>query len=245
MSTMAPDRVRFTVRDASVGVPSPAAPRVRRNLLDQLVARIPRAVLRAVPWLADRDQVVPRLALIPAGFVPVTLIALTAFGVADLRTLAVFALAPVVFVELLVLSRYRSFARIVAVALAVGIVSTLLYDAWRFSFLGLDLMQLDPIPHIGHSLGLHPAWASGYLWRYLGNGGGLAIAFFALGLRGVRTGMLYGLFVCSGLLVTLAVAPYGEQMLFPLNATTVVMATGGHLIYGAVLGGLAARRARR
>jgi len=97
------------------------------------------------------------------------------------------------------------------------------------------------LPNIGVALHLEPAWVFGYLWRYLGNGGGLAVAFFALGLRGVRTGVLYGLFVCSGLLFVLVAAPYGQEMLFPLNATTVVMAVGGHIIYGAALGWIAAR----
>ena len=40
-------------------------------------------------------------------------------------------------------------------------------------------------------------------------------------------------------LFVLWAAPLGQEMLFPLNGVTVVMATGGHTIYGAVLGGLA------
>ncbi len=113
---------------------------------------------------------------------------------------------------------------------------------YRGSFIALGLMH-DPIPHIGVALHLHPAWVFGYLWRYLGNGGGMAVAFFALGFRGVRSGIVYGLFVCSGLLFVLVAAPYGQEMLFPLSANTVVMAVGGHIIYGAVLGWVAARRA--
>ena len=97
-------------------------------------------------------------------------------------------------------------------------------------------MQVDPIPHIGTALGLSLAWVFGYLWRYLGNGGGVAIAFTGLGLRGVRAGMIFGGLVCGGLLATLAIAPLGQQLLFPLTPTTVVMATVGHLIYGAILG---------
>jgi hypothetical protein len=136
-------------------------------------------------------------------------------------------------------------------SLGAGIVATALYDAYRGSFLAFGLMQVDQIPHIGAALHLDPAWVFGYLWRYLGNGGGMAVAFFALGLRGVRAGNLYGLFVCSGLLFVLIAAPYGQQMLFPLNATTLVVAVGGHIIYGAALGWMAARasvaggRARR
>ena len=68
------------------------------------------------------------------------------------------------------------------------------------------------------------------------------MAFLALGLRGVRAGVVFGLVVAAGLLLTLAVTPLGQQMLFPLSGTTVVMAAGGHAIYGAVLGLLAGRR---
>ena len=197
--------------------------------------RLRRLVLQALPWLSDREQAPARLALIPVGFLPVTLIAATAFGVAGLRDLAIFLLIPSLTAVAIVLVRRPTWAPMALRALAAGIVATALYDAFRGSFIALDLMQ-DPIPHIGAALNLDPPWLFGYLWRYLGNGGGMAIAFVALGLRGVRTGVLYGLFVCSGLLFTLVVAPYGQEMLFPLTATTVVMAVGGHVIYGATLG---------
>jgi hypothetical protein len=201
-----------------------------------------RGTQAAPHWLTAARPALPRLVLIPAGFLPVTLIAVTAFGVAGLRELAAYVLLPVVIVTVAVLTRHRGLARMALGALAMGMLATALYDAYRFAFLAAGLMQVDPIPHIGVALHLHPAWVFGYLWRYLGNGGGLAIAFVALGLRGVRIGVLYGLFVCSGLLFTLVVSPYGQEMLFPLNATTVVMAVGGHIIYGGVLGWLTSRR---
>jgi hypothetical protein len=211
-----------------------------RSPSDAAGIRLRPLVLQALPWLTDREQAPARLALIPVGFLPVTLIAATAFGVAGLRELALLLLVPSLAGVAIVLVCRPSWAPMAVRALAAGVVATALYDAFRGSFILLDLMQ-DPIPHIGAALGMDPAWAFGYLWRYLGNGGGMAIAFFALGLRGVRTGVLYGLFVCSGLLFTLVVAPYGEEMLFPLSATTVVMAVGGHIIYGATLGWISSR----
>jgi hypothetical protein len=96
-------------------------------------------------------------------------------------------------------------------------------------------MPRDPIPHIGAALHLKPAWLFGYLWRYAGNGAGLSVAFFGLGFRRLRAGLLFGLFVCGGLLVVLVISPAGQRVLFPLNATTVTMATIGHLVYGAGL----------
>lgn len=204
--------------------------------------RLRRLLLQWFPWLTDRAEAPARLVLIPVGFLPVTLIAAAAFGVAGLRDLALYVLVPALALAAGVLVWRSKWASVALWALGAGIVATALYDAYRGSFLALGLMQVDPIPHIGVALKLDPAWVFGYLWRYLGNGGGLAVAFFALGFRGVRIGILYGLFVCSGLLFVLVAAPYGQEMLFPLNATTVVMAIGGHIIYGAALGGLAARR---
>lgn len=204
--------------------------------------------MHAARALGTRPSLVPadlrdaslRLTLAAAGATPVTLIAATAFG-ADLRVLALRVLAPIALVAAFLGAAHRPVARLLAVGLAAGVVATLLYDLFRFGFLATGLMHGDPIPHIGVALGLHPAWLVGYAWRYLGNGTGLAVAFLALGLRGVRAGVLYGLVVCAGLLFTLAVSPYGQHMLFPLTPATVVMAVGGHAIYGAVVGAVSGR----
>jgi hypothetical protein len=193
---------------------------------------------------APTAELAERLTLVAAGFVPVTLIATTTFGVASLHTLALAVLVPAIVAVLVVLARRPAFVPLVVAAIGAGVMATTLYDLYRFSFLWLGVMHRDPIPHIGHALHVRPARAWGYLWRYLGNGSGLALAFCALGMRGVRSGIAFGLFVCAGLLVTLVAAPYGQQMLFPLNTATVVMAIGGHAIYGAVLGALAQRHPR-
>jgi imidazolonepropionase-like amidohydrolase len=68
---------------------------------------------------------------------------------------------------------------------------------------------------------------------------------FALGFRGVRAGIVFGLAICCGLLLTLALSPHGQAILFPLGLNTVVMATIGHVIYGATLGSLATSAPRR
>jgi hypothetical protein len=183
-------------------------------------------------------------ALVPAGMLPVTLIGLSAFG-ANLRLLALTVLAPVLACLLVALATDAVTRGLVLRALAAGLVATALYDLLRGGFLWSGLMDRDPIPHIGHALGVQPAWLAGYAWRYLGNGSGLALAFLALGLRGTRVGIAYGLFVCANLLLVLLVSPLGEQILFPLNVTTIVMATLGHAVYGAVLGTIAARMHER
>lgn len=175
-----------------------------------------------------------------AGVTPVTLVAASTFGI-GLRSLALAVGLPALLVVALVVARSRQAAALVRSALAAGLVATALYDVARMGFLWAGVVDRDPIPHIGVELGLDPPAVFGYLWRYLGNGTGLALAFLALGRRGTRAGVGYGLFVCAGLLATLAVSPHGEQLLFPLTAGTIVMATTGHVIFGAVLGHLSAR----
>jgi hypothetical protein len=179
-------------------------------------------------------------ALAAAGMLPVSLIGLSAFGL-DLRLLALLVLAPVLACLAVAVATDPLTRALVVRALAAGLVATALYDLLRGGFLWSGLMDRDPIPHIGHALGIEPAWLAGYAWRYLGNGTGLALAFLALGMRGTRAGIVYGLFVCANLLLVLLVSPLGQQILFELNATTIVMATLGHAIYGAVLGTIAAR----
>jgi hypothetical protein len=184
---------------------------------------------------------VSRVVLAASGFVPVSLIAASTFGVVGLRPLAIGILLPAAVAVAVVMARRPEARGLVVKSLLAACLATGLYDLWRFSFLWVGLMHKDPIPHIGVALGLHPAWVFGYLWRYAGNGGGLAIAFFALGFRGVRNGILFGLFVCGGLFATLIVSPHAQEVLFPLNATTIVMGTVGHMIYGAVLGAISTR----
>ena len=202
--------------------------------------RIRTLATAACPWIADGERRIERIALIPIGFLPVTLIAASTFGVA-LRPLAIVLLLPALGALVAVMVRCRTTRSLVLTAVVAGVVATSVYDVLRFSFLGLGWMDHDPIPHIGTALGLRPAWVFGYLWRYLGNGSGAAVAFFALGWRGVKAGILFGLFVCAGLLAVLAVSPRGQEMLFPLNAATVMMATLGHILYGTVLGALRSR----
>jgi|GEM_PF-3326221 len=187
-----------------------------------------------------RAELIARLPLAAAGGVPVSLIAGSAFGL-DLRVLALVVLAPVLACLLARMLVHRATRRLVGYAIGAGVIATGLYDLCRGGFLWLGLMDHDPIPHIGTALGLDPAWLAGYTWRYLGNGTGLALTFLALGLRGTRAGIAYGLAVCGCLVVTLIVSPYGTTVLFALNVTTVAMATLGHAIYGAALGTIVAR----
>jgi hypothetical protein len=107
------------------------------------------------------------------------------------------------------------------------------------------------IDRLVHHAGSEPgSWGGavvGYLWRYVGDGGGIGITFFVLaaavglGRRSRRDIVLaavaFAVFpVWAGLIGTVALAPRGQEMLFPLTATTVTLSLIGHLIFGFVLG---------
>ena len=220
-------------------------------MYQRAAGRVTSRMALPVPVLRDQPVAVPFAALMPGawllallGIVPVTLIAVSTFGV-GLRGLAAVVALPATVTLAVLAVRDRETAALAGAALLAGVAATAVYDLSRAGFMWAGAVEHDPIPHIGEALGLHPAVVFGYLWRYLGNGTGLALAFLALGLRGIRAGVVYGLAVCGGLLVTLAVSPLGQEMLFPLTPGTVVMATTGHAIYGAVVGALAGGPLRR
>lgn len=182
-----------------------------------------------------------RLVLAFVGATPVSLIGLSTFGVVGLKTLAIAVLVPGLGALSVIVARNRVSGSMVTRGVAAGLIATLLYDMIRWWFLGAGWMDRDPIPHIGTSLDLAPGWLFGYLWRFVGNGGGLAVVFVVSGARGIVRGVAFGLLVCSGLFGVLVFSPHGQDVLFPLVPATIVVAVVGHVVYGAVLGALSVR----
>lgn len=140
---------------------------------------------------------------------------------------------------------------IVGRGLIAGMVACIVYDAARlFAVHVLGLMG-DFIPVMGSFVTGEPDTAGsaavGYVWRYIGDGGGLGVAFFvvafALGIDrwrntyAVLASVGFAVFpTWAGLMATVALAPRGEEMMFPLNIATVIITLVGHIIFGLVLG---------
>ena len=140
---------------------------------------------------------------------------------------------------------------IVGRGLIAGMVACIVYDGARlFAVHVLGLMG-DFIPVMGSWVTHEPDTAGsaavGYVWRYIGDGGGLGVAFFvvafALGIdrwsnvKAVLACVAFAVFpTWTGLIATVALAPRGEQMMFPLNPATITITLVGHLIFGFVLG---------
>ncbi|GAA4885883.1 hypothetical protein [Actinomycetospora straminea] len=143
--------------------------------------------------------------------------------------------------------------RIVLTGAGWGVVATLVYDAVRLDTVYLLGWWGDFIPTVGTWILGDTGGATatgaivGYLWRYVGDGGGIGVTFFLLvaanGLRRwgeratVAAAVAFAVFpVWTGLVATVAIAPRGERLMFPLTPTTVALSLLGHLVFGLVLG---------
>lgn len=140
--------------------------------------------------------------------------------------------------------------RLLLTAVAAGLVATFWYDLARFALAWVGDIP-DGIPNIGRllvgDLGAPTQDVAGlsYLYRYVGDGGGLAIAY-AMGRRyGLGSGLAFGALVCCGLWATLLAFPIAQILLFPVTPYGLFMTMTGHLIFGGLLGVLLDRWTRK
>jgi hypothetical protein len=133
--------------------------------------------------------------------------------------------------------------------LVAGLAAVTAYDALRIpvSFTGL---WSDFIPRLGGwVIGTNDdQLLVGYLWRYIGDGGGIGMAFFVFCgvVASVRPSLItthpmllslgYGVFIWLGLVLTVVLTPHGAEMLFPMTQAKFFLSLLGHLVYSAVLG---------
>jgi hypothetical protein len=190
----------------------------------------------------------PTALLMLCGAMPVSAIPLDVLGWLPLRSAAfglVLPLALVAVALMLIRTREGTWARDGAIA---GLAAVAAYDAVRMPLVVAGVWP-DFIPRIGGWLtGGASNWELGYTWRYLGDGAGIALAWFVFcGLvltirprlvtaRPVLVSIGYGVFVWTGLLASVVLPPRGEQLLFRLTPAAFALSLLGHLIYGSVLG---------
>jgi hypothetical protein len=192
------------------------------------------------------------LHLVLAG-VPLLAISAQVFGFLPMRAVAALVIVPLVIViALLSLFVPHPGDRITLWGFLWGMVACVVYDAFRLDTVYLLGLWGDFIPTMGSWVtgGEPGGWDGavvGYLWRYIGDGGGIGVAFFILAVATglgrcsrrvvVLAGVGFAVFpVWAGLIATVALAPRGQEMMFPLTATTVTLSLVGHLIFGLVLG---------
>jgi hypothetical protein len=138
--------------------------------------------------------------------------------------------------------RYPAWGKRALLGLLAGMIATGVYDILRIGLMFAGLWG-DPIPSIGRLATGDPniAWYWGYVWRFVGNGGGMGVAFAMLPWRGVKLGIAYGTAVCLGLVAILYFFPIAQLHFFALTPPTAAGGMAGHWVYGAVLGWLTSR----
>jgi MFS family permease len=218
--------VAKTVRQRYVDLSTTASPPNRWAVARVLLV----LALAAMPILGISADV---FGLVPQNISWVVIIALTAV----LAAIVVFA--------------PHRIDMIVGRGLIAGMVACIVYDAARLFAVHVLRLMGDFIPVMGSWVTGEPDTAGsaavGYVWRYIGDGGGLGVAFFvvafALGID--RWKSVYAVLACvvfavfptwTGLIATVALAPRGEEMMFALNPATVTITLLGHVIFGLVLG---------
>jgi Winged helix-turn helix len=199
-------------------------------------------LLAALRLLFSNPSLYPRLLYLPVGFVAITALAFAYAEALPLPYGMQYVVLPAAGAIVLISLRHPGWGRRALLGWVAGVIATGVYDLLRLGLVWAGLWD-DPIPGIGR-LALSDPDASylwGYLWRFAGNGGGMGMAFAMLPWRGVRSGIIYGTGIVSGLVVLLAVWPIAQVHFFPLTPATAAGGVAGHWVYGAVLGWLTAR----
>jgi hypothetical protein len=139
--------------------------------------------------------------------------------------------------------RFPTYGKLALRGLLLGLIAVFLYDCMRYPFIIAGVWG-DFIPKINMWLfnTSQPNWMVGYLWRYLGDGGFMGMAF-TVGYCVLKprvdsriAGLGFGVAIWLCLIGTLVLAPHGQEMLFRVTVITLSLSLLGHLIYGAAIG---------
>ncbi|MBP1822568.1 hypothetical protein [Mycobacterium sp. OAE908] len=204
-------------------------------------------------WISHTGKWLPArlLFVLTLSGMPILAIAVDVFGIVPQRISAVVIVAMLAGVFAIMAIWPHRTDVIVGRALVAGMVACAVYDAFRLFAVHILGWMGDFIPAMGSWITGDGDTAGsaivGYVWRYLGDGGGLGVAFYlvalAIGLDRYRARTIvlaavgYAVFpVWAGLIATVALAPRGEELMFQLTPTTLTTTLIGHLIFGVVLG---------
>ena len=197
-------------------------------------------------WDIARLALILSLASMPILGISVDVSGLVSQGTTSIALIVLTAL----YGTLVVFAPHRTDV-IVGRGLIAGMVACILYDGARLFAVHVMGLMGDFIPVMGSFVTGEPDTAGsaavGYVWRYIGDAGGLGVAFFvvafALGIdrwtnvKAVLASVAFAVFpTWAGLMATVALLPNGEEMMFDLNPATVTITLVGHLIFGFVLG---------
>jgi hypothetical protein len=199
-------------------------------------------LLAALRVLLSNPSLFPRLFYLALGFAAITSLGVALAGMVPLPYGLRYAVVPAVAIMVLLSLRYPGWGKRALIGLVAGMIATGIYDILRIGLMFAGLWG-DPIPSIGRLALADPnaEWYWGYVWRFVGNGGGMGLAFAMLPWRGVKLGIAYGTAICLGLVGLLYFWPISQAHFFALTPPTAAGGMAGHWVYGAVLGWLTAR----
>ena len=204
--------------------------------------------------ISARLDLILRFCFFVIGFSPIAALSLSVFRGSNwvpwvpLHISGPCVVLPAIITAIVLCLTYRKYAPRVIEGLAAGIIAVTLYDMFRMPFLDTGVWP-DFIPKIGSFLLNQPDqnfsmthWMIGYIWRYVGNGGGMGLAFYLMfplfrhRLDSRIAGMFYGIIIFCCLLATIYLSPAGRFYLFDPSFTTGTLGFLGHVVYGLILG---------
>ncbi|MDV3134073.1 hypothetical protein [Mycobacterium sp. 29Ha] len=224
----------------------PVVGKVTNTIRQRYIDLSKAAVTPPTKWEYARIALVLLLASMP-----ILAISVEVFGLLPQSGITLVTISLVALLATLIAFAPHRIDMIVGRGLIAGMVACIVYDAARlFAVHVLGLMG-DFIPVMGSFVTGEPDTAGsaavGYVYRYLGDAGGLGVAFFvvayAIGIDrwknvyAVLAAIGFGVFpTWAGLMATVALSPNGEERMFPLNTATVIITLLGHVIFGLFLG---------
>src|SRR2546428_5902081 len=222
------------------------------------ISRSPVKLLSSLPRLrshrflnykgAELQDLIIRLGFFAIGLSPIISLSLSTFQMIPLYITGPFVVLPAIGLGIIICYRHRQYAPRAVEGLIAGVIAVTLYDLTRMPFLAAGMWP-DFIPKIGTYLLNMPDqrysllhWITGYIWRYLGNGGGMGLAFY-MGFPLLNrewdsrwSGTIYGVLIFCCLIITVSFSPNGRVYLFDPSLLTGTMGLIGHIVYGFVLG---------
>ncbi len=183
------------------------------------------------------------LAFFGIGFTPITALAVAIIGIVSLPIAGLVLVWPAIVLFVVLGLLFPAYGKLALKGLVIGLIACFLYDCMRAIFIITGVWG-DFIPRIGMWLlySHRPDWLLGYLWRYIGDGGFMALAFVVAfhrlkpPINGRLAALLFGLAIWLCLVGTILIAPHGAEELFALTPVTLTLSFLGHVIYGAVIG---------
>jgi hypothetical protein len=195
-------------------------------------------------WMSMSQQhIYITLVFFAVGFSAITALAISAIGWFPLDIGAYVLVWPSLIIWLVLGILYPSYGKLALKGFVIGLLACLFYDCMRFVTIWLGLWS-DFIPEINKLL-FHtdkPDWVVGYIWRYVGDGGFMSVAF-VVAYRLLRpkldvrvAALSFGLAIWVCLVATILLTPQGQGTLFPLTPITFSLSLLGHIIYGLSIG---------